>query len=67
MGRKRLKEARIMRNMTVREVADTLGCSVQSVFAYESGTRDPKIERMSRFAELYGTTVEELFFLKEEA
>ncbi len=67
MSRKRLKEAREMRNMSVREVAAEIGCSVQSVFAYESGSRTPKLERMSRFAKLYGSTVEELFLEREGA
>ena len=59
---KRLKIKREEMNISVEEVAEIIGCSPQTVWAYERGSRAPKKDRMRALAELYKTPIDELFF-----
>lgn len=57
---KRLAEAR--GNRTVEAVAEILGCTSESLKAYEAGERIPRDEIKVKLAEIYGKSVPELFF-----
>lgn len=56
----RLRELRHYRPQ--REIADAVGVSVSTVGMYERGERIPKDEIKVKLAELYGKTVQEIFF-----
>jgi transcriptional regulator with XRE-family HTH domain len=43
-------------------VAQRCNCSPQAIFAYENGTRNPRDPTKVKLADLYGKTVQELFF-----
>ena len=47
---------------TQQEVADALGVGVSTIGMYERGERVPKDEIKIRLADLYGKTVQEIFF-----
>lgn len=49
-------------NRTQQEIADALDVSVSTIGMYERGERIPKDEIKVRLAELYGKTVQEIFF-----
>lgn len=56
----RLKELRGDRNRI--EVAEFLEVSLSALAMYERGERIPRDEVKKRFAELYGKTVQEIFY-----
>jgi len=58
----RLREARLKRHLTIKKVAEEIGVSEQSIMAYERGSRYPRSSRMIKFAKLYKTNVNDLFF-----
>ncbi len=58
----RLREIRNARNLSAKEVADKIGCSVMTIFAYERGDRTPKPIRMKQLAEILNSDVSTLFF-----
>lgn len=60
--RTKLKEYRIESGLTLKEVGKYLGVSESTVCSYEIGTRDPKMSTMTKYAQLFKTSVEELFF-----
>lgn len=47
---------------TQQEVADELGVGVSTIGMYERGERIPKDEIKAALAQLYGRTVQEIFF-----
>jgi DNA-binding XRE family transcriptional regulator len=47
---------------TQQEIADALEVSVSTIGMYERGERIPKDEIKVKLAELYGKTVQEIFF-----
>lgn len=57
---KRLLELRGDR--TQQEIADQLGVGVSTIGMYERGERVPKDEIKNALAQLYGKTVQEIFF-----
>ena len=59
---KRLKEKRTQLNISVEKVAEMVGCSAGTIWAYERGTRAPKKDKMYKLAILYNTSIDELFF-----
>lgn len=60
--RKRLKELREERNLSVEEISKELGISASHYYKIESGIRNPKFNLAGRFANFFGTNVDELFF-----
>ncbi len=44
---KRLKVLREFRKKTQEELADLLGCDINTIYHYESGRRQPNIEKLS--------------------
>ena len=49
-------------DQTQQEVADKLGTAVATVGMYERGERIPRDNVKMQLAELYGKTVQEIFF-----
>lgn len=56
---------RIAHRLTQEQVSEKIGCSRAAVAAYEQGRRRPRDDVKARFAALYGTTVQELFYSDE--
>ena len=49
----RLQEQRILRNLSQKQVASSIGVSASVISNYESGERTPSIEILISFAHLY--------------
>ena len=62
-----IKRIRTQKGMTQKQLGDLLGISVQTVSAYESGRRRPKMETIERFADALGVVVSSLYSDHEEA
>ncbi len=60
MTRDKLKALRGERSQA--EVASLLGVTRQMLSALETGNRTPSLELAKRIAELYGVSIEEVFF-----
>lgn len=60
---RRLVEAR--GKMSQRDAAEAIGVSRSTLSMYEIGQRIPKDEIKIRIADVYGLSVQELFFLTE--
>lgn len=63
--RKKLKELREKRNLSVKEAAEFLGISESHYYKIESGVRSPNFRLAGKFARFFGTNVDELFFGRE--
>ena len=66
---KRLKELRLNRGLSQKEIADYLGITVASYSLYERGNREPNISILKRIADFYTVSVDYLMGLhdKEES
>ena len=60
-----IKRIRTQKGMTQKQLGDLLGISVQTVSAYESGRRRPKMETIERFAGALGVQFSALFGLDD--
>jgi len=60
---KRLKRAREMNGMTQDEAAKEMGIARSSLSKYEVSISEPGIERIGKFAEFYGVSIDWLFGL----
>lgn len=61
----RLKELRIDRGMTMKEVADALSLPYTTYVNYEKGTRYPTPQMLVKMASFFGTSVDYLLDNKE--
>lgn len=59
----KIRDIRVEKGMTQKELGEALGVSVQTISAYESGRRRPKVETLSRFADALGVPYSEFFGL----
>lgn len=59
----RLRELRGTR--TMQEIADQIGTAVSTIGMYERGERVPGDQVKVKLADLYGKTVQEIFFAQE--
>ena len=59
-----LKEVRLQHGLSQFEIAEKLGIPKNTYGNYERGVRDPNIETITKFCEIFGITVGEL--LKEK-
>lgn len=60
--RKKLIVLRKEKGLTQRQVADQLGVTRSFYGMIETGDRNPTLDLARRIAELFGTSVDELFF-----
>lgn len=60
-----LKAARKAKGLEVGEVAGILGISPSFCYKIEAGIRNPTIDLAKQMANLYGRTVDELFFSRK--
>ena len=58
----RLKELRASKTYTAKEVAKKIGARIPQIFDWESGKFTPTNRYKVRLAEVYGTTVYDIFF-----
>lgn len=56
----RLKEIRLNRGLTQKEIAEKIGCSVGAYSKYEHGDREPSITVLNRMADYYNVSVDYL-------
>lgn len=56
----KLLDLRLERGETQEQVADSIGISYVSLSRYETGQRMPKMNILSRLADHYGVTVDEI-------
>lgn len=56
----RLKETRISRNLTQKEVAEKLNITVGAISGYERGYREPNLSTLQELADLYNVWVDYL-------
>ena len=54
----RLKELRIEKGLTQREVADAIYCTPSAYARYEREDREPKIDALKRLSKFYGVSVD---------
>ena len=54
----RLKELRLEKGATQKEVADFIGCSSLVYSRYEREVREPDIDTLCRLADFFGVTVD---------
>jgi len=60
--RSRLIAARKAKKLKVNEVASKLGISSSFYYKIEAGIRNPTMELAKNIADMYGKTVDDLFF-----
>lgn len=58
----KLKVLRAERDWTQADLADRVGVSRQTINVIESGKYDPSLPLAFRLAEVFGTSIEEVFF-----
>ena len=61
----RIKEMRIRKEMSMEQMANQLGTSYSAISMYENGERIPRDEIKIKIAELFGVSVESIFFQKQ--
>ncbi len=57
-----IKKLRKKANLTMKELADTIGITENYVYMIESGTRTPSFKLSKKFSDFFGLTVDEIFF-----
>lgn len=57
----RLGELRKERGMTQCELASLAGVQQNTISQLESGKRNPSVNMLKKFAEIFGCTIDELF------
>ncbi len=62
MKKNNLKEYRLKKGLTQYDAAKMLGVTVTYVSLLERGERTPSFALLKKLAELYGTTIDQLFF-----
>lgn len=55
-----LKVFRLRNNLSLKEAGELVGMSAPALLKYERGITNPSVERLSKFAEVYNTTLDEL-------
>ena len=62
----RLKELRAAQGLNQQELGALVGASRQTISLIERGDYNPSITLALRIAKVFGTTVEQVFYLTEE-
>ena len=63
---KRLKELRLTKGISQKEIAEHLGIPVAASSLYERGTREPKIAILRKIAEYYDVSIDDLLETNHE-
>ena len=63
---KRLKELRLKNNMTQRELGEKVNVTKVSICCYESGTRCPTLDTLTKIGEVLGVSVSYLMGYDED-
>ena len=53
-----LKAARLAAGLSFRDAADQIGCSISSVYDWETGKSCPSAERLGKLADAYRVSVD---------
>ena len=61
-----LKEARLKRNLSQKEVADQIGVAKSTYSLYESGNREPSVQTIKKIADVLNVSDDELLGLSEQ-
>lgn len=56
----RLKELRMLNNMSQSELAEKVNLKTSAISKYETGTTQPGIDMLKKFAEIFSVTVDYL-------
>ena len=56
----KLHHIREERGITANQLAERLGCALQTVYRWESGTRIPDIPTLMKIAQILGVSLDEL-------
>ena len=62
----RLKELRAAKGLNQQELGALVGASRQTISLIERGDYNPSITLALRIAKVFGTTVEQVFYITEE-
>lgn len=62
----RLKELRIERGLTLRQVAEAVGVTLRAICNYEAGTREPSFDTLRKLCLFYDVTSDYLLGLSDE-
>ena len=62
----RIREFRLKNQLTQTELSKKLGVKPNAVTQYESGARNPSVEKLKKMAEIFGCTVDELLGVSNE-
>lgn len=69
MGTETTNNIRALRHnvgINQKDLADVLGCDIQTINRYENGRRDPSLAMSLRIAAYFNKTVEEIFTLQNQ-
>lgn len=61
-----LKAARERRNMSQKEVADSIGVAKSTYSLYESGNREPNVQTIKKIADILNVSADDLLGLNNE-
>lgn len=61
---KRLAELRKKEGLTQEELAKKIGISTSSIAMYETGDRNPPLNKAKILADFFGVAIEDIFFRK---
>lgn len=61
-----LKEARIKKGLSQKEVADNIGVAKSTYSLYESGNREPNVQTIKKIADFLNISVDELLGLNDQ-
>jgi len=60
-----LRVLRAMKDITQEDLAQSVGVTRQTILAIENGKYDPSLELAFKIAEYFETTIEKVFFYRE--
>ena len=61
-----LKEARIKKNMSQKDVADIIGVAKSTYSLYESGNREPNVQTIKKISDALNVSADELLGLNDQ-
>ena len=58
----RLKELRLKKGVTQKEVAEAIGCSSNNYARYERGDREPDNNTLKQLSKYFGVSIDHLLY-----